>query len=323
MMPFQPGSVSVGLHPIAPAVAESQVEQLLLQADAAERAGFDGVTVSEHHVGFPGYLPQPVLAVNWILAAVSRIWAAPAPVLLGIRSPRLLAEELAWTSSRFPGRVGAAVAAGYAGSDFAAVGLSTGDRTAFADLLDQLLDALSVDGPLADDSAIAQRAFEAHHLLVAAKSLTAVRRAASAGCGVLFPGGEPADRLATLSKAYRDSGGLGPIVGIAVVWTGDETATTQLLDAHYARAAQPDTQQASGFRRGLFTGSPLHIADELVEYRSIAGLTSLNLRFRADAASEADVYRQIEWAGEVLLPELRRESPLVGGAVSERRGRPT
>src|SRR5216117_2708573 len=83
---FASRSLSLGLHPVSTLDASQQVDHLIAQATAAEEAGFDGVTVSEHHAGFPGYLPQPLLATHWLLGATRRIWSGPAPTLLGLRT---------------------------------------------------------------------------------------------------------------------------------------------------------------------------------------------------------------------------------------------
>ena len=121
--PFARGSISVGLHPIVGLDGREQAAAIVEQAQAAEAAGFSGVTLSEHHGGFPGYMGLPALASNWILGATERIWSAPAPYLVNLRNPILAAEELAWSAARFPGRFGAALAPGYAQSDFELLGV--------------------------------------------------------------------------------------------------------------------------------------------------------------------------------------------------------
>ena len=76
--------------------------------------GFDGVMTSEHHGGFHGYLPNPLQVAGCCLEAMADGWAAPCPLLLPLRPPALVAEEIAWLAARFPGRVGLGVAVGRA-----------------------------------------------------------------------------------------------------------------------------------------------------------------------------------------------------------------
>ena len=79
---------------------------------------------SEHHAGFHGYLPNPLQAAGLCLESMAHGWAAPAPLLLPLRPPALVAEEVAWLAARFPGRVGLGVASGALPADFEVMGLT-------------------------------------------------------------------------------------------------------------------------------------------------------------------------------------------------------
>ncbi len=116
-VPLSPGAVSLRLYPHDLPPAEV-VTELMAQAGLAEASGFDGVMTSEHHGGFPNYLPNPLLAATWALEATDRAWAAPCPLLLPLRPVGQVVEDLAWTAQRFPGRVGAGFAAGALADDF-------------------------------------------------------------------------------------------------------------------------------------------------------------------------------------------------------------
>src|SRR5215472_3577695 len=154
MAPFAPGSVSLRLYPHLDLPAPAIVEELRGQAALAAEHGFDGVMTSEHHGGFAGYLPNPLQAAGWCLEAMADGWAAPSPLLLPLRAPALVAEEVAWLAARFPGRVGVGVAAGALPADFEVMGL-TMDH--LADRFSAGLEALAAllrgqaSGPLADD----------------------------------------------------------------------------------------------------------------------------------------------------------------------------
>src|SRR5471030_2962960 len=110
------------------------VRELRDQAVLGTEAGFDGVMTSEHHGGFAGYMPNPLQAAGWLLEAMPSAWAAPCPLLLTLRPPALVAEEVAWLAARYPGRVGLGMAAGSLVDDFLIMGLTKEDLTArFAD----------------------------------------------------------------------------------------------------------------------------------------------------------------------------------------------
>src|SRR5207249_10995778 len=131
--------------------------ELRMQASLAVQHGFDGVMTSEHHGGFHGYLPNPLQAAGWCLEAMPHGWAAPCPLLLPLRPPALVAEEIAWLAARFPGRVGIGVAAGSLQADFDIMGSTKDDLTRrFADGLVMVANMLSGRdaGRLAGDRAV-------------------------------------------------------------------------------------------------------------------------------------------------------------------------
>ena len=74
--PCSAGSVSLRMYP-HPLAADEIVSEMRAQARVAEASGFDGVMTSEHHGGFPGYLPNPLGAAGWLLDA-TRTWIDPA-----------------------------------------------------------------------------------------------------------------------------------------------------------------------------------------------------------------------------------------------------
>ena len=57
-VPLAHGSISLRLYPHDLGAVE-QIDLLRAQAAKGVAAGYDGVMVSEHHAGFPGYLPNP------------------------------------------------------------------------------------------------------------------------------------------------------------------------------------------------------------------------------------------------------------------------
>lgn len=310
--PFAPGSVSLGLHTIEPRDARGQAQAIVEQAQAAEAAGFAGVTLSEHHGSFPGYMGQPLLAANWILAETKSIWAGPAPYLLGLRNPALVAEELAWTAARFPGRVGAAFASGYARSDFDLLGASFDDRGArFGPDLGALLARLADvrDG----DPAIEAWAADPAPILTAANSRPGVRAAAEMGTGLLLPGGNAPERYRELIGRYRDRGGPGPIVKIRQIWMGTPPpGALEARDAVYKSAATSAMKQSRGFAEPFLHGSDEHVLEQLAADAEAFGIDAMNIRFHLAGIPHEAVLEQIERFGAAVLPRLGL--PLPAGA---------
>ena len=123
-VPFAAGSISLRLYPHNELPAPEVVAELCAQARLGLSHGFDGIMTSEHHGGFPGYLPNPLQMVTFVLEENASGWAAACPLLLPLRPTALVAEEVAWLAARHPGRVGVGVAAGALPLDFEAMGVA-------------------------------------------------------------------------------------------------------------------------------------------------------------------------------------------------------
>jgi alkanesulfonate monooxygenase SsuD/methylene tetrahydromethanopterin reductase-like flavin-dependent oxidoreductase (luciferase family) len=299
--PFARGGFILGLHAQSSLSAVRQAELLVEQAVAAEAAGFDGVTISEHHAGFPGYVPQPLLVATWVLGATERIWAGPGPLLLGPRTPTLVAEELAWTAARFPSRFGAVLAPGYAASDFAALGLPPERMRGFATQLPELLAALRADGPLGSDAAVAGWSAAPAPLLVAANGPKAVRRAADNGVGIMFGGGLTADELGGVARTYRGHGGTGPVLGLRPMWLGEPPVTEESAAAARAYAAIGAATKGGA----PTTGDAGRVVDEVAAWMAAAEVDCLNVRLHVPGVAAEVTAEQIARVGAEVLPVLR------------------
>ncbi|MEM7287580.1 MAG: LLM class flavin-dependent oxidoreductase [Actinomycetota bacterium] len=295
--PLATGSISLRLYP-CPGTPEDQIEELRQEARLAEAVGYDGVMVSEHHAGFPGYLPNPTQLAGFLLAATGHIWVAPCPLLLPLKARALVAEELAWLHAAYPGRVGAGFAAGALPVDFALAEVpfdEVVDR--FKDALPWTVDALRgrVDGPLADDAAVARCGDHPMPMVVAAQSPGAVRRAARLGLGVLYDSLQTPEVSARLSDAYTQAGGTGPTVLIRRVWIGDPPqAAIDAQMAHY-RSYAPDQAVANwGETDGTIVAqTPAEAGERLAATVAESACDTVNVRVQVAGLSASDVAAQI------------------------------
>ena len=173
---FAWGPASIRLYPHGDLPADAVVDELRAQATLASEHGFAGVMVSEHHGGFAGYMPNPLQLAGWLLDAMPRGYAAACPLLLPLRPPALVAEEVAWLAARFPQRVAVGFAAGALSGDFEIMDVSMENLTArFATALAEVTRWLSGgadDGLLARDPAIARCADHPVPIVSAAASVT-------------------------------------------------------------------------------------------------------------------------------------------------------
>jgi alkanesulfonate monooxygenase SsuD/methylene tetrahydromethanopterin reductase-like flavin-dependent oxidoreductase (luciferase family) len=308
---MQPGSIGLGLYLLDLPVIDA-VDQLVAQAVLAEKVGFDGATVSEHHGGFRSYLPNPLLAASWILASTKRIWSGPNPLLLPLRDVPSVAEDLAWLDARFPGRVAAGLAAGYHQSDFDIVRRSRFEmrgRT-FGDQLLELSAILRGDdtGPISNDHAVAGLGEHAIPLMAAAGSPAAARRAANARVGILLDSLSQPEELGRIVRIYGEAGGTGPRVLGRRVWIGEPP-----IDLFESQLAAYQTKAAtSSYLQSATTGALLHgLADQVVEQLLAAALaaqaTALVLRTSLPGLDPAAADDQIRGVAEDVLPVLRHE----------------
>lgn len=275
--PLAPGSVSLRLYPLDLPPAEA-VANLRDQALRAEAAGFDGCMTSEHHGGFPNYLPNPLLAATWALDATERIWAAPCPIVLPLRPLSQVLEDLAWTHHRYPGRLGAGVCAGALPVDFELAGVPFDEMfPRYRAALRQLADALAgrADGPVAGDPGVAALGAGEIPLVAAVQADRTARRAAALGVGVLFDSLLPPARVRPLADAYVEAGGQGPRILIRRLWVGPPpTANMASQMSRYRGYASDRAMAAWGSEDALIAGADgTEVAERAGDVLEQAGAT--------------------------------------------------
>jgi probable F420-dependent oxidoreductase len=115
-------------------------------AATAERAGFDGFSLSEHPVPGARWLHSgghqtldPLVALGFVAAATDRLRLLTNLVVAPYRNPFLLAKAAATVDKLSGGRLILGLGTGYQKSEFYAVGVDMEERNA---LFDETLDAL-------------------------------------------------------------------------------------------------------------------------------------------------------------------------------------
>jgi len=307
--PFARGSVSLRLYPHNDLAASAIVEELRAQAALAAEHGFDGVMTSEHHGGFAGYLPNPLQAAEWCLEAMSRGWAAPAPLLLSLRPPALVIEEIAWLAARFPARVGLGVAAGALADDFEIMGASMSGLTArFGDALEQVVGALSGRDPgrLGEDPAVRACAEQPVPMVSAAMGFTAVRRAAALGVGILFDSLSTPERCRALVDAYHEAGGTGPCIMIRRAWIGDPPRARVDAQVDVYRSYSSSAAQSHWGGDELITHSAAAaVSTAVADAATRAGVDSVNLRVHVPGVDPEAARQQIVLLGAKVVGTIR------------------
>lgn len=291
-------SVSLRLYPHDDLEPSSLLDEMRAQAALGVEHGFDGVMTSEHHGGFGGYLPNPLQVAGWLLEAMPRGWAAPCPLLLPLGPLALVAEETAWLAARFPGRVGIGVAAGALPQDFEIMESSMDDLTQrFARGLEQLTSYLSGQVPTGDQ-ALQRCAEHPVPVVSAAMGITAVRRAAAYGAGLLFDSLSSPERVASLVDAYRAAGGTGTTILIRRAWVGPPPAALFDQQVGVYRSYAATATQSHWESDELISGDD--VAARLADALARSHADALNVRVHVPGVEAAAIRDQITLLGSQL-----------------------
>lgn len=305
--PFERGSISIRLYPHNELAAPDIVTELCAQAGLALDGGFDGVMTSEHHGGVGGYLPNPLQMASFVLTLSDRGWAAPCPLLLPLRPTALVAEEIAWLDARYPGRVGLGVGSGAMALDFTVMGLDVADAaTMFKAELPRVVAMLrgeELDG-LEKDRALERCRISPIPVLSAAVSVTAARRAARVGAGLILEGMSDRAKLTSLCAAFDEAGGTVPKVLIRRVWLGQPLAEIIAAQRQFYERAGRGTG-AFGEDQTVITTDPAAMADQLVDVLTATGADALNLRVHLPGIPAEAIREQVMALATDVLPRMR------------------
>ncbi|HYB41797.1 MAG TPA: LLM class flavin-dependent oxidoreductase [Candidatus Methylomirabilis sp.] len=120
--------VMANTHPMPGGDVGRLVDEVIAEAQHAERCGFDSFFLTEHHQEPSGYLPSPLPLAAAIAARTSRIRIGTGIAILPLYHPTRLAEDCAVIDIISKGRLILGVGQGYQPGDFAAYGLEVSDR---------------------------------------------------------------------------------------------------------------------------------------------------------------------------------------------------
>jgi len=115
-------------QPMPGADLPRMIDELIEEAQQAERCGFDSFFVNEHHQEPAGYLPSPLPLLAAIATRTGTIRVGTGIVVLPLYHPTRLAEDCAVVDIISKGRLILGVGLGYQEGDFAAFGLRVSDR---------------------------------------------------------------------------------------------------------------------------------------------------------------------------------------------------
>ena len=162
----------------------------------ADQAGFDGISLEEHHSSEMGWSPTPLLNAGMILASTEKVTVTISALLLPLHDPIRVAEDVAVLDLVSKGRIMICTGIGYRPVEYAATGKDWASR---GKLLDEALDVLLqawTGEPFEHNGEMVQvrpRPYTRPHPLVfvGGSAKVSARRAARLGLPLQLPGQFP------------------------------------------------------------------------------------------------------------------------------------
>ena len=142
-------------------------------------------------------------------------------------------------------------------------------------------------------------------VISAAGSLTAARRAAATGVGLMFDSLTTPARCRELVDTYRDAGGTGPCVLIRRAWVGAAPAreTERQVDT-YRTYAPGGASSHWGADEMVAATEAEEVATRLIDAVRAAGADAVNVRVHVPGISPSAVRSQIKLLGGLVAPAV-------------------
>ena len=126
--------------------SQETYDHALEQGVLADQLGFDYIVAAEHHFSSYGFLPCPLLLIPTLAERTRQIRFSTAVVVLPLRNPIQLAEEIAMLDIITRGRVEVGFGTGYQQYEFQRFGVNLAEnRAMFEEALELITKLLSTE----------------------------------------------------------------------------------------------------------------------------------------------------------------------------------
>jgi probable F420-dependent oxidoreductase len=328
--------VMANCHPGPGTDLPRMVDEMIAEAQAAERCGFDSFFLTEHHQDPSGYFPSPLPLAAAIAARTSTIRIGTGIAILPLYHPTRLAEDCAVIDIISRGRLILGVGQGYQEGDFAAYGLKVSDRVSlFEEGIEILRRAWTEEKVYftgkrhrLQNVMVTPKPVQKPHppIWVAALGDEPMKRAGRLGDALLADSFQLPDRLKRRVKLYRDTAESRGRPHRVVVFREGYVAPTRdeavleyekgLLSTHryywrhgsYYQDVKNEeelTLQRISLDR-LILGSPDDCVDKVMLWNREVGADYFLIRFRHPGGPAHDrVLRALELFGAAVIPRFR------------------
>ncbi len=303
--------MALGLSLGGPRSPHDAARQLAL-SEWAERAGLHSVWLPEGHFT-PGAMPSPLVTLASIGARTKRIALGTTSLLLPVREPAQVADEVATLDHLSEGRVWLGLGRGFRAPLFRAFGIPVSEKR---DRFDSVLDAVLARWRDGSGPAPVQRPHPP--LLVAAFGRKGLLQAARRGLPYLASPLETLDTLAENHAYHREHlvGELDTPLRVPVIRTVhvarddmdaervieamrlESRQISRALPAALARASEGDVEER------VIVGTASRVEDTLASYREQIGMDLLIARGGVPGTSDERLAEGLERLAGEILPGL-------------------
>jgi alkanesulfonate monooxygenase SsuD/methylene tetrahydromethanopterin reductase-like flavin-dependent oxidoreductase (luciferase family) len=330
--------VMANTHPLPGTDLTRMVDEVIAEAQQAERSGFDSFFLTEHHQEPAGYIPSPLPLAAAVAARTSTIRIGTGIAILPLYHPVRFAEDCAVIDIISKGRLIVGVGQGYQEGDFAAFGLRVADRVSlFEEGIEILRRAWTEEKVYfvgkrhtLHDVAVTPRPVQKPHppIWVAALGDEPMKRAGRLGDALLADSFQLPERLRRRVALYRSTAESRGRPHRVVVFREGFVAPTReeaireyetgLLSTHryywrhgsYYQDIKKEEDldlRRIGLDR-LILGSPGDCVERIRVWHREVGADYFLIRFRHPAGpSHERVLRALELFGETVIPTFKED----------------
>lgn len=272
---------------------------------AADRLGFDGVWVSEHHLTGDGMLPAPLVMGAVLAARTSRIRVGTNILVLPLHHPLRVAEEAAVVDLVSGGRMMLGVGQGYSEREFAAFGVDRRQRGAL------LEEGVRVIREAWSSDEVTPRPQGKIPIYVAGVTAAGLRRAARLGDGVIIYCATPADLIARRKLLDEVVDNPPPLICTGIMHVDDDAdrawadAAPGIAYLEGEIASYGGTEPPALRREDYLVGTPDDVADRLIALHEATRFVHFAHWLRLPTVSHQTAMRSLELIASQVIPAVR------------------
>ncbi|MFG1816703.1 LLM class flavin-dependent oxidoreductase [Kribbella sp. NPDC049174] len=277
-----------------------QVDEVVV----ADRLGFDGVWLSEHHLTGDGMLPSPLVMAGVLAARTARIRVGTNILVLPLHQALRVAEDVAVLDLVSGGRFVLGVGQGYSEREFAAFGV---DRRRRGALLEE---GVRVIREAWSGGEVTPRPGKLP-IYVAGVTAAGLRRAARVGDGVIIYCATPADLVARRKLLDEVVDDPPPLICTGIMHVDDDAdrawadAAPGIAYLEGEIAAYGGTEPPPLHREDYLVGTPDDIAARLIALHDATRFVHFAHWLRLPTLSHDAAMRSLELIAGRVIPAVR------------------